>query len=341
MLAFALATDVAAYAQSQVVEVIIHSTALQKNLLGDPSDQKIAIYLPAAYYQEQDRRFATIYFLHGFADTPAPGVARVLQPYMDKLIGAHTIEPMIVVAPNGLNRFFGSFYTNSEVTGNWEDYIFHDVVGYMDAHYRTIPTAQSRGIGGHSMGGYGALMLGFKHPEVFSNIYAMSPCCTLLDADLGPSNSLWGRIPQVGSPDELADLLHKEFMLVVFVAMDAAFAPDPRNQPLLGDPPFRRRGEQIMPDAVALAKVQANMVTNAIPALLPRIYQLKGIYIDYGAEDEFSHIPPGARAVSAQLAIAGVPHTLETTMETMAIACVSGSRIQSCLGSPNNSLTRI
>ena len=54
------------------------------------------------------------------------------------------------------------------------------------------------------------------------------------------------------------------------------------------------------------------MVTNAIPALLPRIHQLKGIYIDYGAEDEFSHIPPGARAVSAQLATSGVPHTLET-----------------------------
>ena len=53
-------------------------------------------------------------------------------------------------------------------------------------------------------------------------------------------------------------------------------------------------------------------MTNAIPALLPRIHQLKGIYIDYGAEDEFSHIPLGARAVSAQLAISGVPHTLET-----------------------------
>ena len=194
ILAFGLANDVKAWAQSQVVEVTIHSAALEKNLLGDPTDQRAAIYLPASYDQEHDKRFATIYFLHGFADTPVLGVAKILQPYMDKLISAHTIEPMIVVAPNGLNRYFGSFYTNSEVTGNWEDYIVHDVVGYTDAHYRTIPTAQSRGIGGHSMGGYGALMLGFKHPEVFSNIYAMSPCCTLLEADFGPSNSLWGQI---------------------------------------------------------------------------------------------------------------------------------------------------
>ena len=307
-----LTANCAAQTGSEVVDITVHSPALEHNLLGDPADQKTAIYLPAAYRSEPTRHFATIYFLHGFADTPVHRVAEILQSYLDKLIAKGTIEPMIVVAPNGLNRYFGSFYTNSVVTGNWEDYIVRDVVGYVDAHYRTIPAPESRGIGGQSMGGYGALMLGFKHPEVFSNVYAMSPCCTVLQDDFGPSSQFWANVPQVKTADELSGMLETKFLLVVFVAMDAAFSPDPENRPLLGDPPFRSQRKHLVPDPVALSKFQEHMVVNAIPGLIPKIYALKGIYIDYGAEDEFSHIPVGAREVSTQLARSGIPHVLET-----------------------------
>jgi S-formylglutathione hydrolase len=182
---------------------------------------------------------------------------------------------------------------------------------YVDTHFRTLTSVASRGIMGHSMGGYGALMLGFRHPEVFSNIYAMSPCCTILDADIGPSSPIWSRTQEIKSAAVLSDLLKQDFLLVVAAAMNAAFAPNPRTQPMLGDPPFRLRGQQQVPDPIALSKFQQNIVTNAVPLLLPKIHQLQGIYIDYGAEDEFSHIPPGARALSAQLALSGVPHILE------------------------------
>jgi S-formylglutathione hydrolase len=300
-----------AFAQSQVLQAKVHSAALEHNLLLDPADQEVAIYLPGAYRAEPGRRFATVYFLHGFADTKVKGVVDILQPLMDKLISSGAIEPMIVVAPNGLNRYLGSFYTNSEVKGNWEDYLTRDVVGYVDAHFHTLPSAASRGIIGHSMGGYGALMLGFKHPDVFSNIYAMSPCCTVLDADIGPSSPIWTETEDIKSAAELPALLDPEFLLVVAVAMDAAFAPNPRPQPMLGDPPFRVQGDQQVPDPIVLSKFEQNIVANAVPRLLPSIHHLRGIYIDYGAEDEFSHIPLGARAVSAQLALSGVPHVLE------------------------------
>jgi S-formylglutathione hydrolase len=301
----------AALGQSQVVVEHVHSPSLEHNLLGDTIDQEVGIYLPAAYRDEPSRRFATIYFLHGFADTPVNKVAEIFQIYMDKLIQAHTIEPMIIVAPNGLNRFFGSFYTNSPVTGNWDDYVTRDVVNFVDSNYRTIAAPEARGISGHSMGGYGSLMLSFKHPDVFGDVYAMSPCCTILDADFGPSNALWAKTTQIKSADELKGLLKDEFDLVVFVAMDAAFAPDTDNRPMLGDPPFREHDGALVPDPAVLAKFQQNMVANVVPVLLPKIRQLKGIYIEYGAEDEYNHIPPGARALSAQLANSGVPHIIE------------------------------
>jgi S-formylglutathione hydrolase len=150
--------------RARIVEAQVTSAGLAHNLFGDSTEQTVAIYLPAAYDAQPQRRFATVYLLHGYADTPAPGVAKILQELMDRLLASSKIEPMIVVAPNGLNRLLGSFYTNSEVTGNWEDYIVRDVVNYVDRNFRTIATAESRGLSGHSMGGYGSLMLAFKHP---------------------------------------------------------------------------------------------------------------------------------------------------------------------------------
>jgi S-formylglutathione hydrolase len=297
-------------AQSQVVEVTVHSPGIEHNLLGDSPNQNVAIYLPAAYRSEPSRHFSTIYFLHGYDDTPALGVARILQTIMDKLIAENAVEPMILVVPNGLNRFLGSFYTNSPVTGNWEDYIVRDVVGYVDSHFRTISSAESRGISGHSMGGYGALMLAFRHPDVFSFTYGMSPCCELLQDDIGPSNPLWARVPTT-KPDDMSRLADHDFLLAVFIALDAAFAPNPQHGPLFGDPPYRLQGEQLVPDAETLSRFQKHLLVSAVPSLITRIAKLKGIYIDYGEEDEFSHIGPGVRALSTELAVFGIPHTVE------------------------------
>jgi S-formylglutathione hydrolase FrmB len=321
-----------------VVEIKVHSPGLEHNLLGDSADQEVAVYLPSPCSTHSVTRFPTIYFLHGFDDTPALGVAQLLQKLMDKLIAEHTIQPMIVVAPNGLNRYLGSFYTNSAVTGDWEDYIVRDVVHYIDTHFCTIPNVESRGISGHSMGGYGALMLAFRHPDVFSNVYAMSPCCEALDNDLGPSNQLWTRVA-TAKPEDLPRTVDHDFLLAVFIAMDAAFAPDTTNAPLFGGPPFRWDGKQLVPDPTTLSKFEPNLVSSAIPRLVPSIAKLRGIYIDYGEEDEFSHIGPGVRAISAQLAISGIPHTVEAYEGNHGDRAETGSRIEFCLGFLSNSGT--
>ncbi len=84
---------------------------------------------------------------------------------------------MIIVLPDSKTVRNGSMYSNSVTTGNFEDYVWRDVVAYMDSHYRTIPNRESRGLVGHSMGGYGASRIGMKHPDVFGSLYLMSPCC--------------------------------------------------------------------------------------------------------------------------------------------------------------------
>lgn len=65
-------------------------------------------------------------------------------------------------------------YSRSETTGDFEEFIAHDVVSYIDAHYRTIPDPKSRGLVGRSMGGYGALRIGMKYANIFGALYVMA-----------------------------------------------------------------------------------------------------------------------------------------------------------------------
>jgi S-formylglutathione hydrolase len=301
-----------AAAQSQVVDVTVHSPGLEHNLLGDPADQNVSIYLPEAYGREPQRRFPVLYFLHGYSDPmPRHEAAENMRATMDGLIATGAAQPFIIVLPNGLNKYRGSFYANSSTTGNWDDYITKDVVGYVDAHYRTLATVEHRAIAGHSMGGYGALTLAFRHPDVFSAVYAMSPCCTDLIADSGPSNPAWIAVREMKSPDDVpAALKEGHFFNGAFAAMTAALAPDP-NAKTLGDLPFTGTGRVLTTDPAVFEQIASKMPANMVFPLLPKIAQLRGIYIEYGAQENFTHIIAGARETAQRLSEAGIPNTLE------------------------------
>jgi S-formylglutathione hydrolase len=251
----ALTTAISAVAQSSIIDATVHSPGLEHNLLGDPADQGVSIYVPDAYQNEPERHFPVLIFLHGYSDPTSRHSAAVLfQGMMDRLIASGTAKPMIIVLPNGINKYKGAFYTNSSVTGDWEGYIVRDVIAYVDTHYRTVP--EQRGITGHSMGGYGALTLAFRHPEVFRAVYAMSPCCTDLIEDLGPSNPAWGRVNELTSPDQVPQALSNgQFFVAAMSALDAALAPDAKAQ-TFGDAPFYRDGRQVRTNADAMSASQ-------------------------------------------------------------------------------------
>ncbi|HEX6732781.1 MAG TPA: alpha/beta hydrolase-fold protein [Pyrinomonadaceae bacterium] len=130
-------------AAGRLVEIKVPAPSLKGNLPGDPLEQSVAIYLPPSYETSPTKRFPTLYPLHGFTGNNRAWTTKgyqgmSLQPFMDDLIKAGVSREMIVVAPNALNAYKGSFYTNSSVTGNWEDYIYRDLVQHIDANYRTI-----------------------------------------------------------------------------------------------------------------------------------------------------------------------------------------------------------
>jgi len=316
------AQQVAAPRAGTLVEATVTSAALKRNLLGDPGESGVAIYLPPNYATSPERRYPTLYLLHGYvtgvevfgARAGTPGFQGMqLVATMDGLIGRGAAREMIVVVPNGRNAYFGSFYTNSSVTGGWEDFIAQELVSWIDAKYRTIPRPESRGIAGHSMGGYGAIMLAMKHPDVFSTLYALSPCCLGLEADIGRDSQAWLKAMQLQSRDQLQPRPRSlaEFYPTVMIALSAAFSPNPDKPPLYVDLPFRENNGRLVVNDAAYSRWRSKMPLYLVEQYRENLEKLKGIYLDYGALEEFSHIRMTTRAFAEELSSRGIPHTFE------------------------------
>jgi enterochelin esterase-like enzyme len=165
----------------------IHGAALEGNLDGEAVDRVAIVLLPPSYDKEKNRRYPVIYALHGFSIGAEQWSHEIHVPQTAEGAFALGAKEMIVVLPDSKTVYGGSMYSSSITTGDFERFIVHDVVEYMDSHYRTIANRTSRGLVGHSMGGYGATRIAMKHPNVFGSVYIMSPCCLSARA-AGPAN---------------------------------------------------------------------------------------------------------------------------------------------------------
>jgi pimeloyl-ACP methyl ester carboxylesterase len=305
-------------AAGRLVELKLSSNALKGNLLGDPAEQRVAVYLPPSYDTSPAKRFPTLYLLHGF--TGSIGVwtnngyqGMSLQPVMDGLIRSGRVREMIVVVPNGANAYGGGFYSNSTAMGNWEDYMYRDLVSYIDANYRTFARPESRGIAGHSMGGFGAMLLGMKHPDVFSTVYALSPCCFGLEGDLSGENPAWIKTFRLTSREQLKGepKSFEEFFVRAFVALSAAFSPNPQRPPFYADFPYQEREGRVEKNEQAYARWRSKMPLYMVDENKQNLLKLRGIFLDYGQNEEFSHIRITTTLFSKALADRSIPHVFE------------------------------
>src|SRR5919107_5114007 len=165
-------------ARPAIVERIkIHGKALEGNLEGNAVDRDAIVFLPPGYNQNRTRRYPVVYALHGYSIGAEQWSQEIHVPQTIEGAFAKGAREMIVVLPDSKTVHNGSMYSSSVTTGDFERYVARDVVSYIDEHYRTLASRDSRGLVGHSMGGYGAVRIGMKHAEVFGSLYIMSPCC--------------------------------------------------------------------------------------------------------------------------------------------------------------------
>jgi len=266
----------------------IHGAALEGNLEGDAVDRDVIVFLPPSYEKDTQRHYPVVYALHGFFIGAAQWTGEIHVPQTIEGAFAQGAKEMIVVLPDSKTIYNGSMYSSSVTTGDFENYIAHDVVSYIDAHYRTIPERASRGLVGHSMGGYGASRIGMKHSDVFGVLYIMSPCCMspMGSGGPGPADRMKEmaianekKIAEVKSPSDAAAALPG--FGVSQLATAAAWAPNPKNPPLYLDLPTK--------DGVPVPEVQAKMTANAplvfVHQYIGNLKQYRAIAMDVGDQD--------------------------------------------------------
>jgi S-formylglutathione hydrolase FrmB len=254
----------------------IHGTALEGNLEGDAVDRDVLVFLPPSYQRDKTRRYPVVYALHGYSIGAEQWGHEIHVPQTIEGAFAQGAKEMIVVLPDSKTVHNGSMYSSSATTGDFERYISHDVVAYVDAHYRTIPNRMSRGLVGHSMGGYGATRIGMKHSDVFGSLYIMSPCC--LSPRQAGSPELEKSLEAVKTPEDSAKL---PFGSRTQLASAAAWSPDPKNPPLYLDLPMK--DGVVRPDV--LARWAANAPLAFIDQYIGNLRQYRAIALDVGDQD--------------------------------------------------------
>ncbi|WP_379127739.1 alpha/beta hydrolase [Paenibacillus sp. sgz500958] len=158
-----------ATASSSIQTITFHSVSLDR-------DMRFNIYLPEGYSEE--RKYPVLYLIHGLGSTETMWMPDLgMNETADQLIAGGKIKPLIMVTP----QIDHSFGFNSGIKGYYSDYISKDLVTFVDNHFSTDVSRDSRYIGGLSMGGWAALHNAFIHPEVFSKAGGHSPALWLDD----------------------------------------------------------------------------------------------------------------------------------------------------------------
>jgi enterochelin esterase-like enzyme len=307
--AAALAATGAALAQApqkgSLERIEVHGASLEGNLEGDDPTRDVFVYLPASYANEPARRYPVVYFLHGYTATAEAYVRLLGLPDSADAVMAGGARETILVLPDAFTVWSGSMYSSSPTTGDWEAFVASDLVAYIDAHYRTIPNRDSRGLSGHSMGGYGTMRIGMKHPEVFGALYAMSSCCLMNDAAQFRDAVLGALRERAASgevtppkPDPSAGFAN------ALSAQAAAWAPNPDNPPLYFDLPFSLEGD----DPVIAGKWAANSPLVFVDQYVPSLKRYKAIALDVGDADGLS---ADNRRLDAALTRLGIEHSFE------------------------------
>jgi len=261
-----------------IERIEVHSPAIEGNLEGNPADRHVLVVLPPGYASHPQRRYPVLYALHGYSIGAEQWIGEIHVPQTIEGAFAQGTREMIVVLPDSRSVHNGSMYSRSATTGDFENFIARDLVAYIDAHYRTLPHRGSRGLAGHSMGGYGTARIGMNHADVFGALYMMSPCClSPFDAARIDPKAM-AALEQLKSPKDSEGLQWGERAML---ATASAWSPDPQRPPLYLDLPAK--DGQV--DAGVLARWTANAPLAFIDQRIGDLRRYRAIAIDVGDRD--------------------------------------------------------
>jgi len=267
-------------AQSLALETIeFYSPAVDRTM-------KYNVLLPRDY-ASSSQRYPVLYLLHGLTQNYTAWGLSNGGPYY-----AGLYDDLIVVMPDVGNSWYVNWATSENgQTNNWEDHVVVDVVNHVDWTFRTIARREGRAVTGLSMGGYGAITLGLRHPEMFISIGSTSGA---LEYARGAAERIRGEAPP---PRRAArDLTPAQ--------REAREARRRRPNPLIGIAGFSSQGERT-PQGVIFTTVEEAEAYDPF-VLIDKVSQdaLPHIYLDCGTEDR---LIAGARELAGILIDRDIP----------------------------------
>ncbi|MDR7156189.1 enterochelin esterase-like enzyme [Sphingobium xenophagum] len=262
----------------KIERIKVHAPSIAGNLEGEAADRDVLVILPPSYGREPSRRYPVVYALHGYSIGAEEWAKEIHVPDTVEGAFANGAREMILVLPDSKTVHNGSMYSSSVTTGDFETFVSRDLVGYIDRHYRTIAQRESRGLAGHSMGGYGTSRIGMKHADMFGALYMMSPCCLSPRDPAQIDPAIFKQLEAIQSPTDSAGL---SFPLRAQLATAAAWSPNPRKPPLYLDMPMK--DGVVQPDVVA--KWAANAPLAFVDQYISNLRRYRAIAIDVGDKD--------------------------------------------------------
>ena len=293
---------------------VLSSELLRGNVLGDPSDRPLNVYVPPGYDDDPERRYPAVYVIQGYTGHLAMWSNRTpfRQPFpetADALFAADT-PPVIVVFVDAWTAYGGSQFVDSPGTGRYHSYLCDEVVPFVDAGYRTLAAPEHRAISGKSSGGFGAMITPMLRPDLFGALAthagdALYEYCYIaefpqavraLRAWDGDILAWWDDFrtrPAFSRPEDE--------VLLSTLGVAACFSADEQGVPHL---PFDPTTGELVPE-VWQRWLDLDPV-RMVPTHLDAVRSLRAVWIDAGVRDEY-YLDVGAQAFHRAVRAAGVP----------------------------------
>jgi enterochelin esterase family protein len=293
----------------------IDSPALRGNPLGDPSERPLPVYTPPGYDPEGSQRYPVLYVLHGYTGDAAALVGgkawetNVVQ-WIDRLIVEGKMKPAILAVVDGFTRLGGSQYMNSIHNGDYATYVVRDVVGHLDANYRTVPHEGGRAVLGKSSGGFGSLHLVMTQPGTFAAFASHSGDTNYRAAcirQFGDAQRILERFDNdmaafVASFESRPKRPFEEYSTMEMLGYAAAYSPRAAKAFAI-DLPWDQKTGQVRDDVFArwLAYDPVEMCVGK----RAEFARLRLSYVDCGRRDEY-YLDIGARILVGRLRDMGI-----------------------------------